>query len=147
VLENPADLDARGRMQLGAAYAGLAIENSMLGGAHSAANPLTAHHDVVHGQAVGLVLPGIVRFNAPAVQESYVALCAAAGLPLETEALATALEEILSLAGLSARLSDFGVSRENISTLAEEAARQWTATFNPRPIAAADFAKLYESLL
>ena len=53
VLARPDDLEARGRMLLGAAFAGTAIENSMLGAAHSAANPLTAHYNVVHGQAVG----------------------------------------------------------------------------------------------
>src|SRR6185503_4846656 len=64
VLEDPLDLDARGRMLLGAAFAGIAIENSMLGAAHSAANPLTAHYDVIHGQAAGMMLPAVVRFNA-----------------------------------------------------------------------------------
>ncbi|MBI98515.1 MAG: alcohol dehydrogenase, partial [Verrucomicrobiales bacterium] len=63
VLANPDDLEARGRMLLGAAFAGTAIEHSMLGAAHSAANPLTAHFDVIHGEAVGLMLPHVVRFN------------------------------------------------------------------------------------
>jgi alcohol dehydrogenase len=63
VLNDPNDLEARGMMQLGAAFAGTAIENSMLGAAHAAANPLTAHFGVVHGQAVGLMLP-VVAFNA-----------------------------------------------------------------------------------
>ena len=66
VLESPDDLEARGQMLLGAAYAGTAIEHSMLGAAHSAANPLTAHFDVIHGQAVGMMLPHVVRFNAAA---------------------------------------------------------------------------------
>src|SRR5208283_609997 len=56
VLQEPGDLDARAGMLLGAALAGLAIENSMLGAAHAAANPLTARYSVVHGQAVGLML-------------------------------------------------------------------------------------------
>src|SRR5688572_30419634 len=64
VLESPGDIEARGKMQLGAAFAGTAIELSMLGAAHSAANPLTAHYNIVHGQAVGLMLPGVIRFNA-----------------------------------------------------------------------------------
>ena len=51
-------------MQLGACFAGLAIENSMLGAAHGLANPLTAHYGIVHGQAVGLMLPHVIRFNA-----------------------------------------------------------------------------------
>ena len=64
VLQDPANIDARGRMLLGASMAGLAIENSMLGAAHAAANPLTATHGLVHGLAVGMMLPAVVRFNA-----------------------------------------------------------------------------------
>ena len=45
VLHEPDNLDARAAMQLGAAYAGLAIENSMLGASHALANPLTATYD------------------------------------------------------------------------------------------------------
>src|SRR6185436_15036686 len=63
VMENPQDLEARGRMQLAAAFAGIAIENSMLGAAHAAANPLTAHYGIAHGQAVGMMLPHVVRYN------------------------------------------------------------------------------------
>src|SRR5215475_10396506 len=76
VLIHPDDLEARGRMLLGAALAGLAIENSMLGAAHAAANPLTAHCGIVHGQAVGLMLPAVLRFNAedPAVRTIYAEL-------------------------------------------------------------------------
>ena len=41
VLKDPNNLEARSAMQLGAAYAGVAIENSMLGASHALANPLT----------------------------------------------------------------------------------------------------------
>ncbi|HTU26921.1 MAG TPA: iron-containing alcohol dehydrogenase, partial [Pirellulales bacterium] len=63
VLDDPADLEARSAMQLGASFAGLAIENSMLGATHALANPLTAHYGIVHGQAIGLMLPHVIRFN------------------------------------------------------------------------------------
>src|SRR5204863_13481 len=56
VLADPKDLEARGRMLLAAALAGTAIENSMLGAAHAAANPLTAHYGMAHGEAVGVLL-------------------------------------------------------------------------------------------
>ena len=146
VLTHPDDLSARAEMQLGAAYAGLAIEYSMLGAAHSAANPLTARLGVVHGQAVGLVLPQVVRFNAaaPETETGYAELCAAAGLR-DPGQLAGRLEELLRASGLSARLSDFG--NPDIPTLAEEASAQWTASFNPRAITASDFVQIYESLL
>ena len=41
VLASPSHLEARSRMLLGAAFAGTAIENSMLGATHAAANPPT----------------------------------------------------------------------------------------------------------
>ncbi len=145
VLADPSDLAARGRMQLGAAYAGLAIENSMLGAAHSMANPLTAHHGVVHGQAVGIMLPSIVRFNAH-IAGIYDDLLSANGLR-NAEELATMLEKILALSGLASPLGKFGVTPEKIPALTAEAAQQWTANFNPRPITAADFAALYSAAL
>lgn len=148
VLADPGDIESRARMQLGAAFAGTAIENSMLGAAHSAANPLTAHHGVVHGQAVGLMLPGVIRFNSvlPEASAIYTEFAASAGLHMVGE-LVAGFSEMLGEAGLRARLSDFGVTREAIPALAEEAAKQWTAQFNPRPITAADFARLYEEAL
>ena len=63
VLSDPGDLESRAGMQLGAAYAGVAIENSMLGARHALANPLTATYGTSHGQAVGLMLPHVVRYN------------------------------------------------------------------------------------
>src|SRR5437764_14536495 len=80
VLDDPNDLDARGGMQLGACFAGLAIENSMLGAAHALANPLTAHYGITHGVAIGLVLPHVVRFNAAAVGPLYADLAHESGL-------------------------------------------------------------------
>ena len=57
------NLEARGEMQLGACFAGLAIENSMLGAAHALANPLTANFGIAHGEAVALMLPHVIRHN------------------------------------------------------------------------------------
>lgn len=142
VLQDPTNLDARSRMQLGAALAGAAIENSMLGAAHSAANPLTAHYGVVHGQAVGMMLPHVIRFNAgePKVKRLYEERT---GLPCDR--LVKLIEKLLRLSNLSGSLADLGVKRSKIPSLAEEAAKQWTATFNPRRINRADFVGIYEA--
>ncbi len=64
VIDSPNDIEARGAMQLGAYLAGMAIESSMLGAAHALANPLTAHFEIPHGQAVGLMMPHVIRFNS-----------------------------------------------------------------------------------
>lgn len=131
VLAEPENRTARAAMQLGAAYAGMAIENSMLGAAHSAANPLTAHHGMTHGVAVAVMLPHVVRFNN---DPRYVEL--APDLP-------AMLAGLLTQAGIAPRLRDHGVG--DLKPLAAEAARQWTAQFNPRPVTEKDFMKLYEA--
>jgi alcohol dehydrogenase len=139
VLKEPTDLEARSSMQLGAAFAGTAIENSMLGAAHSCANPLTAEFDIVHGQAVGLMLPHIIRFNSalPEIAEIY-ASYHAGDLPER-------VTELLRAAGLCTQLRELNVDRNRIPALAQGAAKQWTANFNPRPLTEADFTALYEA--
>ena len=154
VLANPSDIEARGRMLLGAALAGTAIENSMLGAAHAAANPLTARYGVVHGEAVGIILPAVVRFNAqvPEAKLAYAELasapeiaCVSEGLDEAVHALIVRLESLLNAAQIARSLGDLGVSRSDLGLLAEQAAQQWTANFNPRPTSAADFEALYEA--
>ncbi len=60
------------------------------------------------------------------------------------EALVARLEGLLNLAGMPRSLADCGVDRKKIKALAAEAAQQWTAGFNPRPVTAVDFVRLYE---
>ena len=148
VLRDPRDLDARSMMQLGAAFAGTAIENSMLGAAHAAANPLTARYGIVHGQAVGLMLPAVVQFNAQdsEAHDRYLELALIAGLG-PVEELVGELETILDAAGMREGVAKLGIERSALPALAAEAAQQWTAGFNPRPIAAEDFEQLYAEAL
>lgn len=154
VLRDPANLEARSRMQLAAAFAGTAIENSMLGAAHSAANPLTAHFNVVHGVAVGLMLPHVIRFNAENLEarRAYAELasapelaCVSEGEHYAVDRLVGRIESLLNLAGIPRSLADCGVTEQSIGVMAEEAARQWTAAFNPRALSPADFRGLYEA--
>lgn len=153
VLEDPSHLEARGKMLLAAAFAGTAIENSMLGAAHSMANPLTAHFNIVHGEAVGVVLPAVVRFNAadPAAKLAYAELasapelaCVSAGVDQAVDALVARIESLLNQAGMARSLADLKVDSKSISTMAKEAHAQWTRNFNPREVSVADFEALYE---
>lgn len=139
VLAHPEKVDARASMQLGAYLAGCAIEASMLGCAHSCANPLTAHYGITHGIAVGLMLPHVVRFNSQAAIDGYAALSGSA------EQLAARITSMLTAAELPTRLTDLGISHSILPVLANEAAQQWTAKFNPRPVTEADLLHLYEA--
>ena len=138
VLTQPDDLEARGAMQLGAFYAGVAIENSMLGATHACANPLTARYGTAHGAAIAMLLPSVVRWNERAVGDRYETLLNLSSAAdknsnsTPTEALARRLEALAAAGRLDTDLSGF-VEKSDLPELAAEAAEQWTGTFNPRP--------------
>ena len=150
VLRDPRDLAARGAMQLGACFAGLAIENSMLGAAHALANPLTAEFGVAHGQAIGLMLPHVVRFNGQIVGDLYGELLestgGASGFPPPSggvEGLVEFIRELVVAANLPTRLRECDVPVDRLPALAEFAAKQWTGGFNPRPVGAPELLAIY----
>jgi alcohol dehydrogenase len=154
VLDEPRNLTARAEMQLGACLAGLAIENSMLGGAHALANPLTAEYGIVHGEAIAVMLPHVIRHNGRQVDPWYRELLQSGGPAVQVpttesaaDRLADFVGQISRRAGLAGTLTQCGVARESLPTLAGAAAKQWTGKFNPVPLTEPDFERLYETAL
>jgi alcohol dehydrogenase len=137
------DVEARGRMLLGAHLAGAAIENSMLGAAHACANPLTARYGTEHGAALAMLLPSVVRWNAAAAGPRYAELAGRHSSGDAAEALARRLEALAEAGGLRRKLSESGVLRSDLPALAEDAAGQWTGRFNPRALDAAGALEVY----
>ena len=138
VVRDPENIEARSRMLLGAHLAGAAIENSMLGAAHACANPLTARYNITHGVAVGLMLPGVVRFNSQVVSTLY--------QDLYPSPLNERISKLRAVAGLPERLRDFEIQREDLPQLAEAASKEWTGKFNPRQVSKVELLKLYEAI-
>jgi alcohol dehydrogenase len=141
IMLDPTDTDAREKMLLGAHLAGAAIENSMLGAAHSVANALTAVCGAVHGVAVGMMLPHVIRFNAVAGDNPY------RDLMPDSESLARRIEAMLDAGRLPRRLEQVGASEGAIPELAAIAAKQWTAKFNPRDVREAEFVQIFRAAL
>ena len=140
----PTNIQARSAMQLSAAYAGVAIENSMLGAAHALANPLTAMFGTAHGQAVGTMLPHVVRFNAD--QDSDLELIYQQ-LDGGSQQLAETLTKFCEVSGLSTNLTDLEISADQLPELAAAAAKQWTGTFNPVPVDETSLLEIYKKAL
>jgi alcohol dehydrogenase len=162
VIEDGTDLPGRTQMQLGAAFAGMAIEASMLGAAHALANPLTATLGVPHGQAVGMMMPFVVRFNQGVVEYRYRELAhLLPGISYDdqrtgAEIIADRFTDWLRLAGLATRLSKLDGWEhplsprevdERVLALSELAQKQWTGAFNPRVASMDDYANMYRSAL
>ena len=147
VLNEPTNIEARAAMQLGSYFAGAAIEASMLGATHSCANPLTAHYGTPHGEAIAVMLPHVVRWNAAVVGDRYAELLRIAGPSTGNdpgEMLARRLEQLARTGKLPQALRTMGVPPTDLAMLAEAAAKQWTGTFNPRAWTAAGALEVYQ---
>ena len=134
---------ARGKMLYGAYLAGLAIENAMLGAAHACANPLTARYGITHGIAVALMLPHVIRFNQKVAEELYSEIYSA-------ETIVDRIEHLKRIGELPNTIQEChvqnSVDSNDIPTLAKDAASQWTAQFNPRPLHIRDSIELYKEI-
>jgi alcohol dehydrogenase len=161
VLSDPQSVDGRFCMQWGAALAGMAIEASMLGAAHALANPLTAHHGIAHGQAVGVMMPHVIQWNARQVASWYQELWNTVEPPLqmtqphkpESDANVAARKmsdwfgEMLQAGGLHQRLAALAIPENDLEVLASQAAQQWTAKYNPVVVHADDLIQIYRRAL
>ncbi len=153
VITTSDDPEARGNMLLGAHLAGAAIENSMLGAAHATANPLSAHFNMVHGNAVGIMMPHVIRWNIPEVGHLYRDLAISAGwaghgetAEQAAETLAEGFTDLVSAASMPHTLTnalEVQLNDEMRDALAEEATQQWTGRFNPRTMDMNSFRQLY----
>jgi alcohol dehydrogenase class IV len=136
------DIAARSGMLLGAMLAGQAFANSPVAAVHALAYPLGGHYGVPHGLSNALVLPHVLRFNAPACADAYAELAPLvfpdlAGGRGEEGALrfADAMGDLGRSLGLAQRLREVGVPKDAIPMLAVDAMKQQRLLVNnPRQV-------------
>jgi alcohol dehydrogenase class IV len=101
---NPQNLTARGRMLLGAAYAGIAIDNCSAALAHNISHALAALGPIHHGLATALALEVILGWQAAADDGAFAAAAQACGLAQDAAALPGWYSELLTRCGVERRL-------------------------------------------
>jgi alcohol dehydrogenase class IV len=143
--------EARGAMLLGSMLAGQAFANSPVAAVHALAYPLGGHFHIPHGLSNALVLPHVVRFNAPFAEEAYATIDdiifpgAEAGMVHDGALhLADRLAQLCAELGLPVRLRDAGVPNDAIPALAQDAMKQTRLLVNnPRVITYEDAVAIY----
>ena len=151
---NGQDRPARGAMLLGSMLAGQAFANAPVAAVHALAYPLGGIFHIPHGLSNALVLPHVLRFNAPAAAAVYAEMAPAAfpdlaaieGTGQRCDAFIAALVALSARVGLPARLRDVGVPQEALPRLAADAMKQTRLLVNnPRPVTEADARAIYEA--
>jgi aldehyde dehydrogenase (NAD+) len=125
-IKNGSDLTARGQVQLAATMAGWAFGNSMVGLVHAMAHSIGAVAHVPHGVANGILLPHCMEFNLPDAEDYYAEIAHAMGVyekgsttKQAAEAAVKAVFDFSKKIGHPQKLSEFGVTEENIIKAAD----------------------------
>ena len=149
--QNPVGRDG---MAVAQYVAGMAFSNVGLGVVHGMAHPMGSLFDVPHGVANALLLPTIMRFNAPAALEKYVDIAKAMGVyedGMTTEQAAdAACDAVQALAlrvGIPQHLTDLGITEADIPALTDQAIADVCTPGNPREVTRDDIVMLYKKVL
>ena len=148
------DIEARENMLLGACLAGMAFTNAPVAGVHALAYPIGARFHVPHGLSNALMLGPVMRFNLEQAHFMYAEL----GQIIQPGLLGSTLDQATQLAdylgslatelGLPGRLTDVGITENDINQLAADAMLQTRLLMNsPREITLEDAVALYAEAL
>ena len=152
----PENIEARANVQYGAMLAGQAFGNSPVAAVHALAYPLGGHFKLPHGLTNTLVLPGVLAYNQEVTDYSSLA---AALFPHDqgeifysrgdvVEVVCRNIKELAELAGIETQMRFHGISRDDISMLAEESMKQARLLVNnPRDITQEVAEEIYQKVL
>lgn len=146
--------EGREGMALAQYVAGMGFSNVGLGLVHSMAHPLGALYDTPHGIANAIILPTVMKYNAPVTGEKYRDIAIAMGIEEAKnmsieDARKTAIDAVRTLAkdvGIPSDLKDI-VKREDLEFLSKSAYNDACRPGNPRETSVEEIKKLYESML
>ena len=137
----PAAHDAMAR---GSMLAGLAFSNTKTTACHSISYPLTMHYGIPHGTAVSMLLPPVLRLNAPCVREMRQILSALGAA--DPDELGDRVQSFLRRSGQAASLREWGVRREDLPHMAQLGMTKGRADNNPVPIDPATILSILEQI-
>ncbi|HBQ31457.1 MAG TPA: alcohol dehydrogenase [Ochrobactrum anthropi] len=133
------NLEARGDMLLASTIAAMAFNNTRLGVVHAFAMPLGAKFGIPHGLVNAIMLPEVMRFNHLSNAKKFARIAEifgedVSGLSAEQAALLSvdAISKLRADVGISAKLSNFGVTPERLDEVIEEALQSGNVPVNPR---------------
>lgn len=137
-----ADIEARYSMSLASLLGGLCLKSVNTAAVHALAYPLGCEFNAPHGIANSLLLPHVMRFNAPASEERYGKIADALG----AQDAVTAVEDLARDVGTDRKMREFGVREDDLPGLAASAMKvERLLRNNPREVRQGDALAIYEA--
>ncbi|MCR4523012.1 MULTISPECIES: iron-containing alcohol dehydrogenase [Bosea] len=124
------DIEARTQMMAAAAMGAVAFQKG-LGAIHSLSHPVGAVYHTHHGTTNAVVMPPVLRFNRPAIEERIAAAAAYLGIPGGFDGFYDFVLKLRSDLGIPDKLGALGVGTDRIDELAEAAVADPSTGGNP----------------
>ena len=143
----PDNLEARGAMLTGSCLAGVAFLKG-LGLVHAISHMVGAEYDTQHGLTNAVLLPAVLRFNAPEIVDRIAPMAQAMGLTETSfDAFYAAVCALLDEIGIPRTLHEIGVPVDCAARIAEKALQDSAAGTNPRALTVTDVVAVIEDAL
>ncbi|MEM9279319.1 MAG: iron-containing alcohol dehydrogenase [Pseudomonadota bacterium] len=134
VNKEPQNLEARGAMLVGSCLAGISFLKG-LGMVHAISHMIGAEHDTQHGLTNAIILPVVLRFNLPGMDEKVLRMAQAMQLDDQSaDGFIIAIEKMLDELAIPKALSEIGVPDDCAERIAEKALLDSAAGTNPRSV-------------
>lgn len=147
VIANPASIPARGAMLTGSCLAGVAFLKG-LGMVHAISHMIGAEFDTHHGLTNAVLLPAVLRFNAPVIGPKVAPMCQAMGLDgADFDTFYAAVCALLDQCAIPRSLAEIGVTADRIDSVAAKAMTDTAAGTTPRPFSLAEVTALIRQAL
>lgn len=147
--DDGADLEARGRLMLGATAAGLAFGTAGTAAAHAIQYPVGALTHTPHGAGVAALMPYVMTFNrdwcAPELAEigRAMGLSTSASIMERADRAIDAVQQLFASVGIPPTLQGLGVTEAQLPKIVEQSMGiSRLIKNNPRPIDAASMTQL-----
>lgn len=124
------DIEARTQMMAAAAMGAVAFQKG-LGAIHSLSHPVGAVYHTHHGTTNAVVMPPVLRFNRPAIEEKIAAAAAYLGIAGGFDGFYDFVMKLRSDLGIPDKLAALGVGTDRIDELAEAAVADPSTGGNP----------------
>ncbi|OAP38356.1 alcohol dehydrogenase [Sinorhizobium glycinis] len=124
------DIEARANMMSAAAMGAVAFQKG-LGAIHSLSHPVGAIYNTHHGMTNAVVMPPVLRFNRPAIEEKIARAAAYLGIAGGFDGFYDYVLQLREELGVPNKLAALGVGTDRIDEMAEMAIVDPTAGGNP----------------
>ena len=143
-INHPKKVEYKYNLLNASTVAGISFSNSMVGIVHAIGHALGSYK-VPHGNAMAILLPTCLKFNADVMSEEYSQLLLYfkgadyyVSIPEDDRpnALVTAVKELVDMAsnltGFSLKLTDYGITENNLEDIANTAINDGASAINPK---------------